>query len=68
MYPTAREETVEYPELRHVFASSELVDLRVRHYREFHRVSRADPRYAQLRALVGVAAVPHLKIIMSVGG
>jgi hypothetical protein len=39
----AREETVEYPELRHVFASSELVDLRVHHHRKFHRVSRADP-------------------------
>jgi hypothetical protein len=25
-------------------------------------------RYARLRALVGVAAVPFLKIIMSVGG
>src|SRR2546423_1572546 len=38
----AREGTVEYPELRHVFASSELVDLRVRHHRKFDRVSRAD--------------------------
>jgi hypothetical protein len=41
----AREETVEYPELRHVFASSELVDLRVRHHRKFHRVSRADSAF-----------------------